>query len=71
MEILSLGEVLDRVAEVGGSLRLEGEHVALSLPQNCPPDSEVAIVESVRAERPTRCPPCSAIWAANLPHLRK
>src|ERR1039458_2936646 len=51
MEILSVGEVIDRVAEVGGSLRLEGKHVALTLPQNCPPDTEAAIVETVRANR--------------------
>ena len=51
MEILSVGEVIDRVAEVGGSLRLEGKHVALSLPRDCPPETESAIVETVRANR--------------------
>lgn len=51
MEILTVGEVIDRVAEVGGSLQLKGEHVALTLPWNCPPDTEVAIVETVRANR--------------------
>ena len=51
MEILTVGEVLDRVAEVGGCLRLEGEHVALTLPGNCPPETESTIVENVRANR--------------------
>jgi len=46
-----VGEVIDRVDEVGGSLQLEGKHVALTLPQNCPPDTEAAIVETVRANR--------------------
>jgi hypothetical protein len=54
MEILTVGEVIERVAEVGGSLQLEGkdgEHVALTLPRNCPPETESAIVETVRANR--------------------
>lgn len=51
MEILTVGEVIDRVAEVGGSLQLEGERVALTLPRNCPPDTEAAIVGTVRANR--------------------
>jgi hypothetical protein len=51
MEILTVGEVIDRVAEVGGSLHLEGKHVALTLPQNCPPDTEAAIVETIRVNR--------------------
>ena len=51
MEILTIGEVIDRVAEVGGSLQLEGDHVLLPLPQNCPPDAESAILASARANR--------------------
>ena len=51
MEILTVGEAIDRVAEVGGRLQLEGEHVALALPRNCPPDTEAAIVETIRANR--------------------
>ena len=51
MEILTVGELVERVAEVGGSLYLEGNHVALTLPQNCPPDTEAAIVETIRANR--------------------
>jgi hypothetical protein len=51
MEILTVGEVIDRVAQVGGRLRLEGEQVSLSLPHDCPPDTEAAIVETVRANR--------------------
>ena len=51
MEILTVGEVIERVAEVGGSLHLEGKHVALALPRNCPPDTEAAIVETIRANR--------------------
>jgi hypothetical protein len=51
MEILTVGEVMDRVAEVGGSLQLEGKHVALTLPPNCPPETEIAIVETIRANR--------------------
>lgn len=51
MAILTVGEVVDRVAEVGGSLRLDGERVALTLPGSCPPDTEAAIVGTVRANR--------------------
>jgi hypothetical protein len=51
MEILTVGEAIDRVAEVGGSLQLEGERVALALPRDCPPETETAIVETVRANR--------------------
>ena len=51
MEILTVGEVIERVVEVGGSLQLEGKHVALTLPRNCPPETESAIVETVRANR--------------------
>lgn len=51
MEILTIGKVIERVAEVGGSLQLEGKHVALTLPRNCPPETESAIVETVRANR--------------------
>ena len=51
MEILTVGEAIDRVAEVGGRLQLEGEHVALTLPRNCPPDTEAAILETVRTNR--------------------
>ncbi len=51
MEILTVGEVIDRVAEVGGRLRMEGERVLLTLPGNCPPDTEAIIRETVRANR--------------------
>jgi hypothetical protein len=51
MEILTVGEAIDLVAEVGGSLQLEGDQVSLSLPQNCPPDAESAILASARANR--------------------
>jgi hypothetical protein len=51
MEILTVGEVIERIAEVGGSLKLERKHVELTLPQNCPPDTEAAIVETIRANR--------------------
>jgi hypothetical protein len=51
MEILTIGQAIERVAEEGGTIQLEGKHVALTLPQNCPPDTEAAIVETVRANR--------------------
>jgi hypothetical protein len=51
MEILTVGEAIDRVAKVGGSLQLEGERVALALPRDCPPETDTAIVETVRANR--------------------
>jgi hypothetical protein len=51
METLTIGEVIERVARVGGSLQLEGKHVALTLPHNCPPDTEAAIVETIRRDR--------------------
>jgi hypothetical protein len=51
MEILTVGEVMERVVKVGGSLKLEGKRVALTLPQDCPPDTEAAIVETIRANR--------------------
>lgn len=51
MEILTVGEVIDRVREVGGRLRMDGKHVLLTLPQNCPPDTEAVICETVRTNR--------------------
>ena len=51
MEILTVGDVIERVAEVGGTLHLEGKHVALTLPQECPLETESAIVETIRVNR--------------------
>jgi hypothetical protein len=49
MEHLTVGAAIDYVAEVGGSLRLEGERLKLRLPGNCP--AENIIVETIRANR--------------------
>ena len=49
MEHLTVGAAIDYVAEVGGSLRLEGERLKLRLPGNCP--AENTIVKTIRANR--------------------
>src|ERR1035437_3293559 len=54
MGLMTVGEVIDRVAKVGGRLQLagkDGARVRLSLPRHCPPEIESAIVETVRANR--------------------
>jgi hypothetical protein len=51
MELMTAGEVIDRVAEVGGRLEMEGERVRLTLPGDCPPETESMIVETVRTNR--------------------
>ena len=46
---MTAGEVIGRVAEVGGRLQLDGERVQLSLPWDCPPETASAILKTVRA----------------------
>jgi hypothetical protein len=51
METLTVGEAIDYVVEVGGSLQLDGEQVALTLPGNCSTEAEGAILKTLRANR--------------------